>query len=180
MRPLTRSGRLMPSGGGGGAGHGSGQRGGGNRRSRGGHLLSLPRRVAPSLASRYGQFLLGDLLANESGSERPRVSSEMPVLEPLPPHRVGSGIGFFCRHVRHRRRANHIDRRCAKSKSVYRRSPSPAAGEEASGAVQGGVARGIAMPAADDLRRVLRRAGWRPRAILRGFWVRLRAAWRGE
>ena len=32
------------------------------------------------------------------------------------------------------------------------------------------------MPAANDLRRVLRRAGWRPRAILRGFWVRLRAA----
>ena len=27
------------------------------------------------------------------------------------------------------------------------------------------------MPAADDLRRVLRRAGRRPRAVLRGLWV---------
>ena len=27
------------------------------------------------------------------------------------------------------------------------------------------------MPAADDLRRVLRRAGRRPRAVLRGFWA---------
>ncbi len=41
-------------------------------------------------------------------------------------------------------------------------------------------AGGIAMPAADDLRRVLRRAAWRPRAMLRGFWVRLRPTWRGE
>ena len=30
------------------------------------------------------------------------------------------------------------------------------------------------MPAADDLRRVLRRAGRRPGAVLRSFWVRLR------
>ena len=28
------------------------------------------------------------------------------------------------------------------------------------------------MPAADNLRRVLRRRAWRPRAVLRGFWVR--------
>jgi hypothetical protein len=33
------------------------------------------------------------------------------------------------------------------------------------------------IPAADDLRRILRRVGWRPRAVLRGFWVRFRTAW---
>ena len=32
------------------------------------------------------------------------------------------------------------------------------------------------MPAADDLRRVLRRAGRRPKAVLRGLWVRFRVA----
>ena len=32
------------------------------------------------------------------------------------------------------------------------------------------------MPAADDLRRVLRRAGRRPKAVLRGLWARLWAA----
>ena len=35
------------------------------------------------------------------------------------------------------------------------------------------------MPAADDLRRVLRRAGRRPRTVLRSLWVRFRSAWRG-
>ena len=37
------------------------------------------------------------------------------------------------------------------------------------------------MPAADDLRRVLRRAaGRRPRTVLRSFWVRLRARTAGR
>ena len=36
------------------------------------------------------------------------------------------------------------------------------------------------MPAADDLRRVLRRAAWRPRVGLRGLWAWLRTAWREE
>ena len=47
------------------------------------------------------------------------------------------------------------------------------------GPAPGRVEGRIAMPAADDLRRVLRRAGRRPRTVLRGFWVRLRAAWHG-
>ena len=42
----------------------------------------------------------------------------------------------------------------------------------------GRLAGAIALPAADDLRRVVRRAVWRPRAVLRGLWARLRAAWR--
>ena len=41
-----------------------------------------------------------------------------------------------------------------------------------------GLVGAIALPAADDLRRVVRRAVWQPRAVLRGLWVRLRAAWR--
>jgi hypothetical protein len=35
------------------------------------------------------------------------------------------------------------------------------------------------MLAADDLRRTLRRAGGDRGPVLRGFWVRLRTAWRG-
>jgi hypothetical protein len=42
----------------------------------------------------------------------------------------------------------------------------------------GGQGRG-AMAAADDLRRTVRRASWRPRAVLRRLWRRLRTAWRG-
>ena len=42
----------------------------------------------------------------------------------------------------------------------------------------GRLAGAIALPAADDLRRVVRRAVWQPRAVLRGLWARLRAAWR--
>ena len=37
---------------------------------------------------------------------------------------------------------------------------------------------GIAVPAAGHLRRMVRRAAWQPRAVLRGLWARLRAAWR--
>ena len=52
-------------------------------------------------------------------------------------------------------------------------------GQGTLGPAQVNMAGRIAMPAADDLRRVLRRGAWRPRAVLRGFWARLRAAWRG-
>jgi hypothetical protein len=49
------------------------------------------------------QFFVSDLPADEGCSERPRVSSEMPVPEPLAPHGMGSGIGLrrcFChRHA---------------------------------------------------------------------------------
>ena len=65
------------------------------------------------------------------------------------------------------------------SRGVWPR-PRRAEGQGTLGPAPGGVEGGIAMPAADDLRRVLRRAGRRPGAVLRGFWVRLRAAWRGE
>ena len=30
---------------------------------------------------------------------------------------------------------------------------------------------GLTVPAADDLRRTIRRAAWRPRTVLRGFWA---------
>ena len=49
------------------------------------------------------QFFVSDLPADEGCSERPLVSSEMPVPEPLAPHGMGSGIGLgrcFChRHA---------------------------------------------------------------------------------
>ena len=48
------------------------------------------------------QSFLSDLPAGEGCSERAWVPGEVPVPEPLPPHGMGSGIGFF-RHVRHRR-----------------------------------------------------------------------------
>jgi hypothetical protein len=74
-----RQAERAPSGGRGGAGRGSGRRGGGSR--------------AP---------LLGDLFADGGCSERPRVSSEMPVPEPLAPDGMGSGVGLR-RCFRHRR-----------------------------------------------------------------------------
>jgi hypothetical protein len=49
-------------------------------------------------------------------------------------------------------------------------------GQEGEGAPTsrlGRLAGAIALPAADDLRRVVRRAVWQPRAVLRGLWARL-------
>jgi hypothetical protein len=36
------------------------------------------------------------------------------------------------------------------------------------------------MPAADDLRRAVRRALWRPGAVLRRLWTRVKTAWLGD
>ena len=33
------------------------------------------------------------------------------------------------------------------------------------------------MAAADDMRRIVRRASWRPEAVLRRLWARMRASW---
>ena len=33
------------------------------------------------------------------------------------------------------------------------------------------------MAAADDMRRIVRRASWRPEAVLGRLWARMRAAW---
>jgi hypothetical protein len=33
------------------------------------------------------------------------------------------------------------------------------------------------MAAADDMRRIVRRASWRPEAMLRRLWARMRASW---
>ena len=33
------------------------------------------------------------------------------------------------------------------------------------------------MAAADDMRRIVRRASWRPKAVLRRLWARMRALW---
>jgi hypothetical protein len=41
-------------------------------------------------------------------------------------------------------------------------------------AAPGTVGGGDSVPAADDLRRAVRRAAWRPRGMLRGIWARLR------
>jgi len=53
-------------------------------------------------------------------------------------------------------------------------------GQGALGSAQGCMEGGIAMPAAAELRRVLRRAAWRPQFVLRGVRARLRATSRGE
>ena len=33
------------------------------------------------------------------------------------------------------------------------------------------------MAATDDMRRIVRRASWRPEAVLRRLWARMRASW---
>jgi hypothetical protein len=35
------------------------------------------------------------------------------------------------------------------------------------------------MSAAGDLRQIIRRSAWRPRAVLRSLWARVRTAWLG-
>ena len=47
----------------------------------------------------------------------------------------------------------------------------------AAGAAQGSGAGGVGMAAADDMRRIVRRASWRPEAVLRRLWARMRASW---
>ena len=52
-----------------------------------------------------------------------------------------------------------------------------AEGEGAAGASQGGGEGGVGMAAVDDMRRIVRRASWRPEAVLRRLWARMRASW---
>jgi hypothetical protein len=56
--------------------------------------------------------------------------------------------------------------------------PRPPERRGAAYAAPGTVGGGNSLAGGDDLRRVVRRAAWRPRAVLRGLWARLRAAWR--
>jgi hypothetical protein len=44
----------------------------------------------------------------------------------------------------------------------------------------GRLAGAVTMPAADNLRRSVRRAAWQPQAMLRSLWARFREAWRGR
>ena len=48
--------------------------------------------------------------------------------------------------------------------------------EGATGATQGGGKGGVGMAAADDMRRIVRRASWRPQAVLHRLWARMRAS----
>ena len=77
--------------------------------------------TCPSIRLQRGRFLLGDPLAGEGCSERPRVSSEMPLSEPLAPRGMSSGIGLG-RGFRHRRAQTTSTRL---RKVNFRLSPAP-------------------------------------------------------